>query len=178
MHSVTGRAMPMKALAVIETLLLALWVGTMAGFAGIFAPTAFHSIGNLDLFAALIAQTLRTIDVLGFGAGAVLLAIIGAQWPEPAAKLRFGCVSAMLIATATEHFAIIPHMRQALYAFHGSLQKLAPNAPARAAYDALHHESSMIYGIALLLGLVALSLRALVHIRGLENPRAADARER
>ena len=54
-----------RILAVLEAWLLALWVGTLVGFAFFFAPIAFHTIHDLTLFGALIGNTLQLLAIIG-----------------------------------------------------------------------------------------------------------------
>jgi hypothetical protein len=145
---------------VIELVALSIWVGTMIGFAFIFAPIAFHHIGNLSQFAALIGAVIRQIDVLGAYAGIVILTATFFSGRNRLRSTRQACVVAMLIGTGYEHFAIIPRMERALAAVPGSLTNLAANDPVRVGYDQLHHASSTLYGVVVILGVVTLALAA------------------
>jgi hypothetical protein len=148
------------ACAVIETLALAIWVGTMAGFAFLFAPIAYHTIGNLNLFATLIGTTLRSISYLGFISGGIALAASSVLMQNRLTRVRQLCIVGMLLATAFELCSILPQMEHALAAMNMPIAQLPITAPERVAYNLLHKRSSAVYGTALLLGLVSLGIAA------------------
>ncbi|HEY5340185.1 MAG TPA: DUF4149 domain-containing protein [Candidatus Aquilonibacter sp.] len=127
----------------IRIVLLGLWVGAMAAFAFVFAPIAFAHIGPTPAFAATIAANVRAI-VQGGNWIAVLCAAITVYArlePRRTSALIVGCLALAVLCGAFETGIIVPQME------HTPL--LTP------AYDALHRESSGVYGLASLAALVA-----------------------
>ncbi|GAC1393717.1 MAG: hypothetical protein NVSMB31_13360 [Vulcanimicrobiaceae bacterium] len=131
---------------VLRTLAMALWVGSMAGFAFIFAPAAFHTMGATPLFAATIAATIRATTIFGWACGAIAL-VITFVLPSRAQRIAYafaGLVVVMGFLSFYEISRIVPEME------HTALHT--------AAYAALHQQSSMVYSTILLLGIVALAI--------------------
>ena len=138
---------------VLRALAIALWVGALAGFAFLFAPIAFHTIGPTAQFAAMIAATLRALTAFGW---ACALVALGATFAIPGCRKRgtliFGAiVAAMALLGLYEVIAVIPAM-----------ETLKLQTPA---YAALHKTSSLVYGAALLLGLIAIAMISVRDIR-------------
>ncbi|MFN2527845.1 MAG: DUF4149 domain-containing protein [Candidatus Baltobacteraceae bacterium] len=133
-------------LVIVRAISMALWVGGMVGFAFIFAPAAFHSMGPTPSFAALIAQILRNLTVAGVICAVLAVAATLLLRNE---RRRFtiifvAMVLAMSALSLYERASIIPRMEQT-----------AVQTPA---YAALHRASSDVYGIVLLIGVAAIAL--------------------
>lgn len=115
----------------------------MIGFAFIFAPLAFKALGPVPIFAALIAHTIDAITRFGYGCS---IAAVIASLLDLRDRIRAAVLAAIAIVMAAlssyETHTIVPTMQRTQIA-----------SPA---YEALHRESSTIYGVVLLLGLVAL----------------------
>lgn len=147
---------------ILEVWALAAWVGSLVGFAFVFAPVAFgHLSGDLDTFASLIGDTLSAVTWLGYACGgiAIVISLIAAtvsrsRW----AMVRAACIAAMLGLTAFSQNTIVPAMVQTQSSFHTPFNAIAKDDPRRVRYDALHRESSDVYGAVLILGFSALAL--------------------
>ncbi|MGH7660991.1 MAG: DUF4149 domain-containing protein [Vulcanimicrobiaceae bacterium] len=152
----------LQALRTLEVWALAVWVGSLFGFAFVFAPVAFSHLSNdLDTFASIIGGTLGAVTLLGYvcGAIAIVISLIAAaagrsRWAIVAAA----CIAIMLGLTAFSENAIVPAMVQTQSSFHAPFNAIAKNDPRRVRYDALHQKSSEVYGAVLLLGFIALAL--------------------
>ncbi len=159
--------------AVVETVMLGLWIGALAGFAFVFAPLAFRLMPDLDAFAQLAESTIFTLASLGYVCGVVaVLAALARSWGRPGRKLaylRAGLIAAAILLSAYDANAVVPQMTAVAASFHAPLESVAKVDPRRQRYDALHAESSQLYAVALLCGLLAL---ALTSIAGM--PRAHD----
>ncbi|MDP9019155.1 MAG: DUF4149 domain-containing protein [Candidatus Eremiobacteraeota bacterium] len=130
----------------LRTLAMALWVGSMAGFAFIFAPTAFHTMGATPLFAATVAATIRATTVFGWACAALAL-LTTFLLPTRNGRTAYafaGLVVVMGFLSFYEISRVVPDMEHT--ALHTS------------AYAALHQQSSTVYSAVLLLGIVALAL--------------------
>jgi hypothetical protein len=147
---------------IVEVWALAVWVGSLAGFAFVFAPVAFSRLsGDLDTFASIIGGTLAAMTLLGYVCGGIALAtslVAAAVRRSRWAILRAACVAIMLGLTAFSENAIVPAMVQTQSSFHASFNAVSRDDPRRVRYDALHRKSSEVYGVVLILGLGALAL--------------------
>ena len=148
----------------IETTVLGLWAGSMAGFAFIFAPIAIKWVPHMDTFASLIAATIRGIGSFGAICGGVaivgsLLRVAGAG-SRGLALARIGLVVVALAASAYESQTIIPRMEATAAQIPGPIDSVRKEDPRRVAYDAEHTSSSRVYGAAFLCVVTALSLAA------------------
>lgn len=132
---------------IIYVLAFGLWSGVMIGFAFIFAPLAFKALGPVPTFAALIANAIGAITLFGYGCA---VAAIAASLLNRRNRIRSTVLATIAIVMAAfswyETHNIVPAMER--------IQIASP------AYEALHRESSSIYGVVLLLGLIALILSA------------------
>jgi len=128
----------------IRIIVLGLWVGAMAGFAFVFAPIAFAHIGATPAFAATIATCVQTIVRTGNWAAVAVAAITVFAGLESrrAAAVIVGLLALAIACGAYETSVLLPQMQQT--------PLLTP------AYEALHRESSSVYGVALLAALIAL----------------------
>lgn len=132
----------------LRLLVLGIWVGAMVGFAFIFAPTAFASVGPTPAFATTIARSLERLTMLGGMLGAFAAAITvfaRAEGPRTQAAI-VACITVMLALGFVETSVVVPRMQ--------ATPLLTP------AYAALHKESSTIYSIVLLCGVLAFVLCA------------------
>jgi hypothetical protein len=128
----------------IRIVLLGLWVGAMVAFAFVFAPIAFAHIGPTPAFAATIAACVRALVRIG-DAVALLCAVLTLVAPGQSRR-RAAFIVALLALTMLAGFyetgIIVPRM-----------ETTPLQTPA---YDALHRQSSTVYGIALLAAFAAL----------------------
>lgn len=122
-----------------------LWTGAMLGFAFFFAPQAFAHVGPTPRFAATIAASIVALTRFGYVCAAVIVAASLLQLRKRPA-LAFCAVLAAIVCAlgAYETHAVIPLM-----------QHTALETPA---YDALHRQSSGVYSVILLCGLIGFGL--------------------
>jgi hypothetical protein len=147
--------------AVIERWALAVWVGALAGFAFIFAPVAFSRLSsNLDTFASIVGGSLAALSLLGYACGTIAIAnsLAGAIARRSRRSIaRAICVAIMLALVAFSQRAVVPAMLATQARFGAPFSAIPRNDPRRVRYDALHAESSRIYGAVLVLGLGAIA---------------------
>jgi hypothetical protein len=148
----------------VEALALALWTGAMAGFAFIFAPIAFRTIGNMTTFGAVTAGVLRALSTFGVVCGVVaIVASLGRSYAPESVRLR-GLRNLLVIvafaATAYEQNAILPRMEATAAQIPGAIDSVPKEDPRRAAYDAEHDASTRVYGLAFLCVAAATALVA------------------
>jgi hypothetical protein len=130
----------------LRTIILGLWVGAMAGFAFVFAPIAFTHIGATPAFAATIAACVQAIARSGgwIAVVAAAITVFARLESRRAAAVIVGLLALAIGCGAYETSVIIPQMQQT--------PLLTPG------YEALHRESSVVYGVALLAALIALGV--------------------
>lgn len=156
-------ALVLRAIAIVEQWALALWIGSLAGFAFVFAPVAFARLsGDLDTFASIVGGSLAGLTVLGYACGGVALAgsiaSLLATGSRPAVA-RAVCIAIMLALIAFSQRAVVPAMLATQAGFGAPFNSVARDDPRRVRYDALHAESSRLYGAVLVLGLLTIALR-------------------
>jgi hypothetical protein len=156
--------MLVRIFAVAETLVLAVWIGGLAGFAFVFAPIAFRIVTDLDRFATLTGRTIASLTELGYVCGSIAIVAAFAR-SRIAASPRLALARIALVALAMGFSAydanvVLPEMQAASAAFGVPFNDVAKTDPRRVAYDAMHKKSSRVYGGALLLAAAALVLAA------------------
>lgn len=120
-----------------------LWTGVMIGFAFIFAPAAFRILGPVPQFAAMIAQIIGSITIFGYACTAV---VVVAAILERARTLRSKILTAIAVIMAALSWWEMQYM----------VPMMQRTQLATPAYESLHHKSSTIYSVVLILGLAAL----------------------
>jgi len=150
--------------AVSETLVLAVWIGGLAGFAFVFAPIAFRIVTDLDRFAAITSGSILSLTKIGYVCGAIaIVAALGRSRTAASPRFayaRIGLIGVALALSAYDANTILPRMSAASAAFGVPFNDVPKTDPRRVAYDAMHKKSSRVYGGALLLAAAALALAA------------------
>ncbi len=153
-----------RILIALETAVLGLWAGSMAGFAFIFAPLAIKAVPRMDTFAALVASVIRALGSFGAvcGAVAIVAALIRSAVPEARrlSLVRVGLVAVALGGSAYESSAIVPRMEATAAQIPGAIDSVPKDDPRRVAYGVEHQASTRIYGTAFVCVLTALALAA------------------
>jgi hypothetical protein len=145
------------ALAVVEVVGTATWVGAGVGFAAASAPVAFRTIPDRDTIAQFTGGTLQRIARIAYAGGGA--AVLAALLRKDLARAIAGAGAVALIAY--HDTTIIPHMRELQAEMGGSFARVAEDDPRRLAYRAYHKRSERVFGGALLGGLTQLALIAL-----------------
>ncbi len=151
-----------RLLTAVETAVLALWAGAMAGFAFVFAPIAIRIVPRLDTFGALIAAVIRGLGSFGTACGAIAIVAALARSFVPGARapsfVRIVLVAVGLGASAYETAAVVPRMEAIASTIGGPLDAVPKDDPRRVAYDAQHTASTRVYGLAFLCVFCAVAL--------------------
>ena len=150
---------------IVESWALTLWIGALSGFAFIFAPIAFRTIPNLDVFAQLVAQVINALSVLGYVCGGLALAAILIRTRDASDRTldlgRAAIILAMLALTVYESRVVVADMQATTQRLGGSIAAVSKNDPRRVRYDAQHRNSTRVYGIVLACGYLTIALGAL-----------------
>jgi len=140
-------------------LALVVWIGGIAFFAFVLAPTAFHVLPNNELAANVVGPSLAALHWMGIVSGLVFLLcslvcnfVINRQARvfSPAHIL----IVLMLVLTGISQFVITPRMRE----FRTEMK--AAGGPPSQEFDHLHKWSERLEGGVLFLGLGAVVLMA------------------
>ena len=150
--------------AVAETLVLAVWIGGLAGFAFVFAPIAFRLVTDLDRFATITSRSILSLTQIGYVCGTIAIVAAFARSRATASpRLAYARIGLIVIAmglSAYDANTILPQMQAASAAFGVPFDDVPKTDPRRVAYAAMHQKSSRVYGGALLLAAAALALAA------------------
>jgi hypothetical protein len=132
----------------IRILLLGLWVGAMAGFAFLFAPIFFAHVGPTPAFAASVAASVGAIVHVGdwLAVAAAAITVFTKLEERRWALAIVICLAVAALCGIVELTSIVPQM--------------ARTPLETPAYDALHRQSSGVYGAAFLAALAALAISA------------------
>jgi len=151
----------MIALRYVYVVALAIWVGGLITIGGVVAPSAFavlEALGGPPLAAVLVGEVLRRFHVVGYAAGAVLLAtlllmkVVGPRPPGFGARLVL--VSAMLGVTLFAGLWVDPQIASMRAQVGVPIRTLAPDDARRVQFGRLHGLSTTLLAVTALGGLV------------------------
>ncbi len=149
---------------VVQSLALALWMGAMAGFAFIFAPIAFRTIGNMTTFGAVTSGVLKSLSTFGFACGGIaIVASLARPWSAGNGRVRLAgnaLIVVAFLASTYEQQTILPRMEATAAQIPGAIDSVPKEDPRRVAYDAEHSNSTRVYGLAFLCVAAATALVA------------------
>ena len=135
--------------------ILGLWLGAMAFFSFVVAPSAFAVLQQRQLAGALVSRTLGSLEIIGIIAGAILIALLFFSRERDRAFLyELIALALMTVSMLVSHFVVsrrIHDLRMGL----GEIAQLAANDPARVEFDRLHQYSVWLMGFDIL-GAIAL----------------------
>jgi hypothetical protein len=139
----------------IRLAILGLWLGAMAFFSFVVAPSAFAVLRQQQLAGALVSRTLGALEIIGMIIGALLIAIlIFSRERDRAFLYELIALSLMTVSMLVSHFVVSRRMHE-LRVSLGEIAQLAANDPARVEFDRLHQYSVWLMGFDIL-GAVAL----------------------
>ncbi|HLY99895.1 MAG TPA: DUF4149 domain-containing protein [Candidatus Angelobacter sp.] len=153
----------MWVLRTLMLLALVIWVGGIAFFIFVEAPTAFHVLPSTELAGNLVAPTLGALHWIGIVCGLAFLTCSVALSYAVNYRLRLLAaanllVIVMLCLTAVSQFGVTPAMRDL------RTQLTSADAPSQMdlqyRFQGLHHWSERLEGGVLLCGLAVVFLTA------------------
>ncbi len=135
--------------------ILGLWLGAMAFFSFVVAPSAFAVLQQQQLAGALVSRTLGALEIIGMIAGALLIAILFISRERDRAFLYELIALALMTASMlVSHFVVSRRMHELRMSL-GEIAQLAANDPARVEFNRLHQYSVWLMGFDIL-GAIAL----------------------
>jgi Domain of unknown function (DUF4149) len=135
--------------------ILGLWLGAMAFFSFVVAPSAFAVLQQQQLAGALVSRTLGALEIIGIIAGAILIALLFFSRERDRAFLyELIALALMTVSMLVSHFVVSRRMHDLRMSL-GEIAQLAANNPARVEFDRLHQYSVWLMGFDIL-GAIAL----------------------
>ena len=143
---------------------MSIWVGGLAFFAFVLAPTAFAVLPSIHEAGLVVGSCLKLFDFIELGCGTVFLL---ATWllfmPAPHRirgryEMEFLLAGVMVVATAYLTWNILPAMDRDQILAGGDVNAVEKTHPARVHFEKLHARSERVAGGVLLLGLGVLFL--------------------
>src|SRR5262245_24856790 len=140
----------------IRLAILGLWLGAMAFFSFVVAPSAFAVLKQQQLAGALVSRTLGVLEIMGVIIGALLIVILifSRERDSKAAFYELIALALMTASMLVSHFLVSRRMNE-LRASLGEIALRAANDPARLDFDRLHQYSVWLMGFDIL-GAIAL----------------------
>lgn len=163
----------------MQLLAMSIWVGGLAFFAFVLAPTAFTVLPSIHEAGLMVGSALKVFDTVELVCGAVFLATTALMFKRAPMRIRgryeleFLLAVVMIVATGYLTWNVIPAMDQDQRQAGGDVNAVEPTNPARVHFDKLHVRSERVAGTVLLLGLGVLFLMSREHTRVEE--RAGDS---
>ena len=150
-------------LAVIETLLLSVWLGSMMFFSFAVAPSAFAVLPTRELAGAMVTSTIGKVEVLGLVIGPLLILIRAASWRRrQSSRLSKGLhlllILVMIAAAALSRFWISSQMVSLRIAMGGHIDDVPLGDPLRMQFNNLHQYSVALMATAMIAGVIVLYL--------------------
>jgi uncharacterized protein DUF4149 len=135
--------------------ILGLWLGAMAFFSFVVAPSAFAVLKQQQLAGALVSRTLGALEIIGIIAGAILIALLFFSKERDRAFLyELIALALMTVSMLVSHFVVSRRMHDLRMSL-GEIAQVAANDPARVEFDRLHQYSVWLMGFDIL-GAIAL----------------------
>ena len=140
----------------IRLAVLGLWLGAMAFFSFVVAPSAFAVLPEQRLAGALVSRTLGILEIIGIILGALLIFILifSRERVGKASLYELIALVLMTVSMVVSHFVVSRRMHEMRVSF-GEIALLAANDPNRIAFDRLHQYSVWLMGFDIL-GAIAL----------------------
>ena len=155
----------------MQLLSMSIWVGGLAFFAFVLAPTAFAVLPSIHEAGLMVGSALKVFDTVELVCGAVFLATTALMFRRAPMRIRgryeleFLLAAVMIVATGYLTWNVIPAMDQDQRQAGGDVNAVEPTNPARIHFDKLHVRSERVAGTVLLLGLGVLFLMSREHTR-------------
>jgi Domain of unknown function (DUF4149) len=136
--------------------ILGFWIGVIALFSFIVAPSAFAVMPSASHAGAMVSRVLGAVEVIGIGAGIVLLfsALFSRNRLGRIRSLEIVAYSITLIAMLFSRF----YVSSRLHRLGDSLASLPSTDIARTQFDILHRVSVGSLSLCLLIALAILAI--------------------
>src|SRR5262245_14845172 len=139
----------------IRLAILGLWLGAMAFFSFVVAPSAFAALRQQQLAGALVSRTLGVLEIIGMIIGALLIVILVLSRERDRAFLYELIALALMTVSMLVSRLVVSSRLHELRVSLGDVSQLMPNAAARREFGRLHQYSVWLMGFNIL-GAIAL----------------------
>src|SRR5262249_13236057 len=134
----------------IRLAILGLWLGMMAFFSFVVAPSAFAVLQRQQLAGEMVSRTLGILEIIGIIIGALLITIlIFSKQRDRAFLYELIALALMTVSMLVSHFVVSRRIHE-LRVSLGEIAQLAANDPARVEFDRLHQYSLWLMGFDIL----------------------------
>jgi Domain of unknown function (DUF4149) len=140
--------------------ILGFWIGVIALFSFIVAPSAFAVMPSASHAGAMVSRVLGAVEVIGIGAGIVLLfsALFSRNRLGRIRSLEIVAYSITLIAMLFSRFYVSSRLHDIRTRLGDSLASLPSTDIARTQFDILHRVSVGSLSLCLLIALAILAI--------------------
>jgi hypothetical protein len=140
----------------IRLSLLSLWLGMMAFFSFVVAPSAFVALPEANLAGHVVSTVLSRTELIGIALGVILLIFLFASREQTGKQFLFELIAllAMTFSMILSHFVISRRLREMRVKFGGGVDFIPASDPARAAFDQLHQISVGLMTLVMIAALV------------------------
>jgi hypothetical protein len=143
MPQVRKASLSLTLLEFAHTLVLMLWVGSLAGFALVVVPVLFSSLPSRELASKTVLAILERSAFLGCGAGAFLLLTTLLMHVTSLRQTRATLVQMVLLLVMTgtavvSQLTLTPRINTLLGGLAAPLESLSQGDPARGEFARLH----------------------------------------
>src|SRR6266542_3330290 len=115
----------------IRLAILGLWLGAMAFFSFVVAPSAFAVLKQQQLAGSLVSRTLNILEIIGMVIGALLIAtLILSRERDRAFLYELIALALMTVSMLVSHFVVSRRMHE-LHTTLGEIARLASDDAAR-----------------------------------------------
>src|SRR5262245_65410185 len=115
----------------IRLAILGLWLGAMAFFSFVVAPSAFAVLQQQQLAGALVSRTLGALEIIGMIIGALLIVILVLSRERDRAFLYELIALALMTVSMLVSRCVVSSRMHELRVSLGEIAQRRPNEPAR-----------------------------------------------
>lgn len=135
--------------------LLSCWLGVMAFFSFVVAPSAFKVLPTQHLAGQIVSRTLGVTEILGLAIGITLLVLLLTARGRKTKAFRFELIAVALMTAAMIASRMISGRMHNLRLQAGEgLYALPMSDPIRSSFDQLHQYSVGMTGFAMVVAIV------------------------
>lgn len=144
--------------ALVQTVLLSLWLGSAVLFATVVTPAAFAVLPSRALAGSIVGRVLPMIFYSGIVVGLVVMVLERTGTLRESVTARAAAGLGVAVSCAIAQFFIAPRIERVRASIAGTVDALSPDDVRRIAFGRLHGESVVSLGVAVIAALVALIL--------------------
>ena len=157
----------------IRLSVLSLWLGIMALFSFVVAPSAFAALPESNLAGAVVSTVLARVEIIGIVLTIAALIALFASRDQSGKSFIFEMIAllAMGFSMIFSHFVVSRRLHEIRIKFGGGTTAIPVSDPARATFEQLHQLSVglMSFAMPATLVLVVLLVRRAAKAPSLQN---------